>query len=145
MLSARRSGDRDDSHTGHRCGALAEALKSNDDAQQGNFTSQPFCFDCFLLPDSHHIGALGWRGANDCLATPVASARNGTTQDQGGGSSPSMANSATTRRTSLGRNGFSITRRPLSETNSRSVDASVSPVTKTTRAPRPGQRRSISW
>ena len=48
-----------------------------------------------------------------------------------------MAISATTRRTSLGRNGFSITGRPLSETNSRKADASVSPVTKTTRAPRP--------
>ena len=51
----------------------------------------------------------------------------------GGAVSPSVPSSATTRRTSLGRNGFSITGRPLSETNSRSAEASVSPVTKTTR------------
>ena len=56
----------------------------------------------------------------------------------------SAATSATTRRTSLGRNGFSMTRRPLSRTNARSSDASVSPVTNTTRAARRGQFRSIS-
>ena len=63
----------------------------------------------------------------------------------GGATSPVMASSATTRRTSLGRKGFSITGRPLSQTNSRIAEARVSPVTKTTRPERPGQRRSISW
>ena len=39
--------------------------------------------------------------------------------------SPLLVNSATTRRTSLGRNGFSITGRPLFETNSRNAEAGV--------------------
>jgi len=62
----------------------------------------------------------------------------------GGVTSPFVASSATTRRTSLGRKGFSITGRPLSETNSRNAEVRVSPVTKTTRSARPGHRRSIS-
>src|SRR4029434_8244009 len=49
--------------------------------------------------------------------------------------------SATSRRTSLGRKRFSITGRPLSTTNSRKVEARVSPVTKTTRPACSGQRR----
>src|SRR4051795_12860086 len=37
---------------------------------------------------------------------------------------------STMRRTSFGMNGFSMTGRPLCDTNSRDADASVSPVTK---------------
>ncbi len=52
--------------------------------------------------------------------------------------------SPTMRRTSPGRNGFSISGRPLAAMNSRSVAVSMSPVTKTTRAAWSGQRRAIS-
>src|SRR6185312_5621431 len=56
-----------------------------------------------------------------------------------------VASSATTRRTSTGRNGFSITGRPLAAAKSRSAEVSVSPVTKITRSARSGQRSSICW
>jgi len=65
-------------------------------------------------------------------------------RQSGGATPPSSASSATMRRISPGRNGFSITRRPLSATNSRSVEASVSPVMNTTREASAGQRCSIS-
>ena len=73
-----------------------------------------------------------------CIASCASRAQSS------GATGPSIASSATTRRTSLGMNGFSITGRPLRDTNSRSAEASVSPVTNTTRPARPGQRCSIA-
>ena len=76
--------------------------------------------------------------SSTCRRMPAGRAQSGDARSR------SVGSSATTRRTSLGRKGFSITGRPLSVTNLRQPEASVSPVTNTTRRTCPGQRRSIS-
>lgn len=147
-------------------GAHAERLQSSVTAWQRNFTEKAFLFRSFHAPrhalyrsradergNPHRSrerqrkavlrGLRGRPGRRRC-ASWRRRAWHARCAQSGDATAPSAASSATTRRTSLGRNGFSITGRPLAETNSRNAEARVSPVTKTTRAACPGQRCSIS-